>query len=299
MTSGKPHYENVPFEIPENWTWCKVEDIFDLNPKNAVSDDIMAGFIPMEAVSAGIGYSHTYTPKRWGDIKKGFSHFRNGDIGIAKISPCFENRKSTIFYDLPNDIGAGTTELTVLRGHCINTELYLYLFQSEWYIKEGTKYFKGVVGQQRVNKEIFTTLLIPLPPVAEQNRIVVEIKKWLKIIDVIDANKQDLQEAIKQTKSKILSLAVSGRLTPQNSCEEPAIELLKRIKPDFVPCDTSHYENLPTSWQVATLKDVAKTVTVREYQILQSEIQKEGLFPVVSQSANYIEGYSNKSEKVV
>ena len=159
----------MPFEIPESWEWCKVEDVFDLNPKNNVDDDTEAGFIPMELVSAGIGYSHSFVPKRWKEIKKGFSHFRNGDIGIAKISPCFENRKSTIFYNLPNNIGAGTTELTVLRGHCVNTEFYLYLFQSEWYICEGTKYFKGVVGQQRVHKDIFTSLLL-------QSKIVLLLK---------------------------------------------------------------------------------------------------------------------------
>ena len=268
--SDTPHYENrqvgeaneVPFEIPENWEWCNVSDIFELNPKNNVPDDTQSGFIPMACVDDGFGYAHSFETRPWGEIRKGYSHFQNGDIGIAKISPCFENRKSTIFYDLPNGIGAGTTELTVLRGHCVNIEFYLYLFQSEWYIFEGTKEFKGVVGQQRVNKEIFTTLLIPLPPIEEQNRIVTEIKKWFSLIDTLETAKEDLQESIAQAKSKILDLAIHGRLVPQDLNDEPAIELLRRINPKFTPCDNAHDTNqLPDSWCWTTLGDVCELVT--------------------------------------
>ena len=261
MVSDTPHYENeVPFEVPEGWEWCQVSDIFELNPKNDIPDDTQSGFIPMACVDDGFGHSHTFETRVWKEIRKGYSHFQNGDIGIAKISPCFENRKSTIFYDLPNGIGAGTTELTVLRGHCVNTEFYLYLFQSEWYIFEGTKEFKGVVGQQRVNKEIFTTLLIPLPPIEEQNRIVTEIKKWFTLIDTLESAKEDLQTSITQAKSKILDLAIHGKLVPQDPNDEPAIELLKRINSKFVPCDNAHYENIPfdipESWMWTCIAEV-------------------------------------------
>ena len=214
----------------------------------------------MACVDDGFGYAHSFETRPWGEIRKGYSHFQNGDIGIAKISPCFENRKSTIFYDLPNGIGAGTTELTVLRGHCVNIEFYLYLFQSEWYIFEGTKEFKGVVGQQRVNKEIFTTLLIPLPPIEEQNRIVTEIKKWFSLIDTLETAKEDLQESIAQAKSKILDLAIHGRLVPQDLNDEPAIELLKRINPKFTPCDNAHYANVPSNWTTILLGDLCFTI---------------------------------------
>ena len=260
MLSDTPHYENeMPFEMPEGWVCCHVSDIFELNPKNDIPDDTQSGFIPMACVDDGFGYSHTFETRVWKEIRKGYSHFQNGDIGIAKISPCFENRKSTIFYDLPNGIGAGTTELTVLRGHCVNTEFYLYLFQSEWYIFEGTKEFKGVVGQQRVNKEIFTTLLIPLPPIEEQNRIVTEIKKWFTLIDTLESAKEDLQASITQAKSKILDLAIHGKLVPQDPNDEPAIELLKRINPKFTPCDNAHDTNqLPDSWCWTTLGNIGK-----------------------------------------
>ena len=275
--SDTPHYENeVPFEVPESWEWCQVSDIFELNPKNDVPDDTQSGFIPMVCVDDGFGYAHSFETRPWGEIRKGYSHFQNGDIGIAKISPCFENRKSTIFYDLPNGIGAGTTELTVLRGYCVNTEFFLYLFQSEWYIFEGTKEFKGVVGQQRVNKEIFTTLLIPLPPIEEQNRIVSEIKKWFSLIDTLESAKEDLQTSIAQTKSKILDLAIHGKLVPQDTNDEPAINLLKRINPKFTPCDNAHDTNqLPDSWCWSTLGDVCSFISGYSYS--SSEYKKAGI----------------------
>ena len=297
--SDTPHYENeVPFEVPEGWVCCQVSDIFELNPKNDIPDDTQSGFIPMACVDDGFGYSHTFETRVWKEIRKGYSHFQNGDIGIAKISPCFENRKSTIFYDLPNGIGAGTTELTVLRGHCVNTEFYLYLFQSEWYIFEGTKEFKGVVGQQRVNKEIFTTLLIPLPPIEEQNRIVTEIKKWFTLIDTLESAKEDLQASITQAKSKILDLAIHGKLVPQDPNDEPAIELLKRINSKFVPCDNAHYENVPEGWTVCALEEIIDYEQPQAYIVQSTDYKSQYKTPVLTAGKSFIIGYTNESEGV-
>ena len=298
-TSDTPHYKNeAPFEVPESWECCHVSDIFELNPKNNVPDDTQSGFIPMACVDDGFGYAHSFETRPWGEIRKGYSHFQNGDIGIAKISPCFENRKSTIFYDLPNGIGAGTTELTVLRGHCVNIEFYLYLFQSEWYIFEGTKEFKGVVGQQRVNKEIFTTLLIPLPPIEEQNRIVTEIKKWFSLIDTLETAKEDLQESIAQAKSKILDLAIHGRLVPQDLNDEPAIELLRRINPKFTPCDNAHYENMPKGWTVCALEEIIDYEQPQAYIVQSVDYKSHYKTPVLTAGKSFIIGYTNESEGV-
>ena len=130
-----------------------------------------------------------------------------------------------------------------------------YLFKSDWYVKEGTKYFKGVVGQQRVHKEIFTDLHIPLPPFAEQQRIVEEIEYWFALIDQIEQDKSDLQTVIKQAKSKILDLAIHGKLVPQNPNDEPASELLKRIYPEAeITCDNGHYPQLPDGWAVVSMQ---------------------------------------------
>ena len=206
------------------------------------------GFIPMALVEDGFSGNHFFEERTWKDVNRGYCHFQNGDIGVAKISPCFENRKSTIFKNLPNDYGAGTTELVILRPIKVYAKFYLYLFKSDWYLKEGTKYFKGVVGQQRVHKEIFTDLHIPLPPFAEQCRIVAEIERWFTLIDQIEQNKTELQIVIKQTKNKILDLAIHGKLVPQDPNDEPAIELLKRINPDFTSCDNGHSRKLPQNW---------------------------------------------------
>ena len=253
-TSDTPHYENVPFEVPDSWNIVPVSDLFLLNPKSELDGNTKVGFIPMALVEDGFSGNHFFEERTWKDVNRGYCHFQNGDIGVAKISPCFENRKSTIFKNLPNDYGAGTTELVILRPIKVYAKFYLYLFKSDWYLKEGTKYFKGVVGQQRVHKEIFTDLHIPLPPFAEQCRIVAEIERWFTLIDQIEQNKTELQIVIKQTKNKILDLAIHGKLVPQDPNDEPAIELLKRINPDFTSCDNGHYQQLPDSWAVVSMQ---------------------------------------------
>ena len=254
-TSDTPHYQqDVPFEVPASWDIVSISDLFLLNPKSEMDGNMKVGFIPMALVEDGFSGNHFFEERTWKDVNRGYCHFQNGDIGVAKISPCFENRKSTIFDNLPNNYGAGTTELVILRPIKVYAKFYLYLFKSDWYLKEGTKYFKGVVGQQRVHKEIFTDLHIPLPPFAEQCRIVAEIERWFALIDQIEQDKSDLQTVIKQAKSRILDLAIHGKLVSQDPNDEPAIELLKRINPDFTPCDNGHYPQLPDSWTIVPMQ---------------------------------------------
>ena len=237
---------------------AEMSDLFLLNPKSEINDEIEAGFIPMACVEDGFSGNHSFETRKWKDLKKGYCHFQNGDIGVAKISPCFENMKSCILNSLPNGVGTGTTELVILRSLGVYAPFYLYLFKSSWYISQGTKYFKGVVGQQRVNKAIFTELEVPLPSVAEQKKIVAEIKRWFALIDIIEQDKSNLQETIKQAKSKILDLAIHGKLVPQDPTDEPACELLKRINPKAeITCDNPHYRNLPKGWAICSLEQVA------------------------------------------
>ena len=244
----------MPFEVPSSWEIVPLSELFMLNPKNDVEDNVEVGFIPMANVEDGFSGDHSFEVREWKDVKKGYCHFQNGDIGVAKISPCFENLKSCIFHSLPNGFGTGTTELVILRSMGVYSPFYLHLFKSTWYISQGTKYFKGVVGQQRVNKAIFTELEVPLPSYREQQRIVAEIEKWFALIDIIEIGKTDLQTTIKQAKSKILDLAIHGKLVPQDPNDEPASDLLKRINPKAeITCDNGHYQNLPGSWCVAPM----------------------------------------------
>ena len=256
-TSDKPHYENEPFNIPKSWIMAQMSDLFLLNPKSEINDNTEIGFIPMACVDDGFSGKHSFEIRNWGDVKKGYCHFQDGDIGVAKISPCFENLKSCILQSLPNGVGTGTTELVILRSLGVYAPFYLYLFKSSWYISQGTKYFKGVVGQQRVNKEIFTELEVPLPSVAEQERIVAEIKRWFGLIDLIEKDKFNLANNIKLAKSKILDLAIHGKLVPQDPTDEPASELLKRINPKAeITSDNGHYQKLPEGWCETQLGDI-------------------------------------------
>ena len=169
--------EEIPFPIPANWQWVRIRDVFQLNPKNEADDETLAAFIPMEKISAGYKSNFTFDLVKWGNIKKGFTHFANGDVAFAKITPCFQNRKSAIFHDLPNGIGAGTTELKVLRpyGNTIGRWYLLYFLESPYFIDEAT--FKGTANQQRIVVGYLENKLFLLPPKEEQQRIVAQIEK--------------------------------------------------------------------------------------------------------------------------
>ncbi len=175
------HYEN----LPGSWCLTDIKSIFTINPKNKVADDVIAGFVPMTNIADGYSNEFRFEPRLWGHIKKGFTHFAEGDIVVAKISPCLENRKSAIVTSLPNGIGAGTTELFVFRSQCVLPEYGLYFFKSDSFINHCAGSFNGVVGQQRVSKSIIESIKFPLPPLSEQKRIVDAVHTAFTKLDTI------------------------------------------------------------------------------------------------------------------
>ena len=226
--------EEVPFEIPKGWEWCRVSSLFQINPKVVAEDNTSAAFIPMEAISAGYGSKFRYYEKEWGEIKSGYTAFADNDIAFAKITPCFQNRKSAIFEGLPNGIGAGTTELKILRtyGETINRWFVLYFLESPYFIDEAT--FKGTANQQRIIVGYLENKLFPLPPLAEQERIVDKIGLVMPIIDkysksqeLLDKMNVELYECLKKS---VLQEAIQGKLVPQIAEEGTAHELLEQIK---------------------------------------------------------------------
>ena len=184
ITSDNGHYQ----KLPEGWCLTKVKDVFIINPKNRVKDEIEAGFVPMTNISDGFSNNFIFETRRWASIKSGFTHFANGDIAVAKISPCLENRKSMVLNNLPNGIGAGTTELYVFRPLCVIQQYGLYFFKTYSFINQCISTFNGVVGQQRVGKNIVEEITFPLPPIKEQYRIVAKIEELFAQLDAIEAS---------------------------------------------------------------------------------------------------------------
>ena len=249
--------KEVPFEIPEGWVWCRLGDISLINPKNNLNDELDVSFIPMPFISDGFSNIHTFEVEKWKNIKKGYTHFQNGDIGVAKITPCFENRKSVIFNNLENGVGAGTTELYILRNNkTISFNKYLFwVVKTQEFINKGIESFTGAVGQQRVSKDFIENTLIPLPPLKEQHRIVRKIEQLFALVDIIEVNKKALEKLIEQAKSQVLSDAVAGKLTHQDPNDEPAEELLKRIG-KTTASDTPYEKMLPKGWAWCRLGDI-------------------------------------------
>ena len=243
--------------LPKGWAWCRLGDIGIINPKNNLNDELEVSFIPMALISEGFSNAYTYEVKKWKNIKKGYTHFCNEDIGIAKITPCFENRKSVIFNNLKNGVGAGTTELYILRNNkTISFNKYLFwVVKTQEFINKGIESFTGAVGQQRVSKDFIENTLIPLPPLAEQHRIVQKIEQLFALVDIIEVNKKALEKLIEQAKSQVLSDAVAGKLTHQDPNDEPAEELLKRIGKTTAP-DTPYEKMLPKGWAWCRLGDI-------------------------------------------
>ena len=226
--------EEIPFEIPKGWEWCRVSSLFQINPKVVAKDDAIAAFIPMEAISAGYGSDFRYYEKKWKEIKSGYTSFADNDIAFAKITPCFQNRKSVIFKGLPNGIGAGTTELKILRtyGETLNRWFVLYFLESPYFIDEAI--FKGTANQQRIIVGYLENKLFPLPSLAEQERIVAKIKLVMPIIDKYSKYQEHLNkmntELNESLKKSILQEAIQGKLVPQVQTEGTAQELLEQIR---------------------------------------------------------------------
>ena len=106
--------DEIPFDVPDGWAWSRFSSAFIINPRNNLPDDAEVSFIPMPLIQEGYANKHTDEEKLWNSVKSGFTHFANNDVGIAKITPCFENKKSVVFKELKNGYGAGTTELHII-----------------------------------------------------------------------------------------------------------------------------------------------------------------------------------------
>ena len=294
LTLHTPHYENVPFEVPSSWEWttfgsiCKKLTDGSHNPPPKRSN----GYTVISAQNIKNGKIIFTDKDRYTD-EIGFqkenprTQITKGDIILGIIGGSIGN---VAIYDLSDPVVAQRS-ISIIDTYVLNIYCF-YLLQSTIF---QSLFLEKSIGNAQAGIYLgeLDKLYIPLPPIREQNRIVSEIKRWFTLIDEIEQGKADLQTTIKQIKSKILDLAIHGKLVPQDPNDEPASELLKRINPDFIPCDNAHSKKLPYGWCFCQYKDIFFNISAKPYQILQSQIQASGVYPVISQSINYIEGYSN------
>src|SRR5579871_4056147 len=182
-----PEKAEPPFSIPSNWFWSQLAEIGVLSPRNEAPDDFKASFVPMPMIAAQYGVASQHEIRRWADIKKGYTHFADGDVGLAKITPCFENGKSTVFRNLTGGIGSGTTELHVVRPLLSDPAYILLFLKCPHFIETGIPNMTGTAGQKRVPTEYFAYSPFPLPPLAEQHRIVAKVDELMGLCDRLEA----------------------------------------------------------------------------------------------------------------
>lgn len=205
--------EEWPYALPDGWKWVRLGKIYEVNPKIQADDNIEASFITMSDICPGIKSQFDFSIKKWGEIKKGHTQFANGDVAFAKISPCFENRKSMILDGLKNGIGAGTTELIVLRNPQIDNKYTFLFISSEEFIRHARNTYKGVVGQQRINLDFVKNYPMPLPPLSEQHRLVARIESLFAKLDAAKDKVQSVLDSHETRKAALLHEAFTGKLT--------------------------------------------------------------------------------------
>ena len=249
-TSDTPHYEQVPFEIPDNWVWTTLEEISNYGDCYNVSVTDIADdewILELEDLEKDSAYIIQTLSKKERNIKGVRHKFEKGDVLYSKLRT-YLNKVL-----VAPQTGYCTTEIIPFNSYCgISTHYLCHVLRSAYFLEYTQRCGYGV-KMPRLSTNDACKGMIPLPPLAEQQRIVIEIEKWFALIDDIEQDKTDLQKIITQIKSKILDLAIHGKLVPQDSNDEPAIELLKRINPDFTPCDNGHY---PKRWQCTILGDI-------------------------------------------
>ena len=251
-SSDTPHYENVPFEVPEGWVWVTLGSISNYGTSiNVQVEDIDCNewVLELEDIEKDTAKVIQYLNKKERNIN-GIRHkFQKGDILYSKLRT-YLNKVL-----VASNNGFCTTEIMPFGTYGILSNEYIcHVLRSNYFLDYTLQCGYGV-KMPRLSTNDACKGMIPLPPLAEQQRIVDEINHWFALIDMIEQNKSDLQAAIKQTRSKILDLAIHGKLVPQDPNDEPAAELLKRINPKAeTTCDNGHYPQLPDGWVVVPMQ---------------------------------------------
>ena len=257
-TSDKPHYENVPFEVPSSWVWTTLGEIGNWQSgatPSRLRKDYYGGNIPwLKTGDLNDGYIS--------DIPEYITETALKETSV-KLNPK-DSVLIAMYGATIGKVGILSFPATTNQACCACTDylvkkMYLFYFllaNREKFIAMG-----GGGAQPNISKEKIVSTLIPLPPKQEQSRIVEGIEHWLSLVDCIEKNKDNLQRTIKEAKSKILTLAIHGKLVPQDPTDEPASELLKRINPKAeIISDNGHYQKLPEGWVITPMQTLCALV---------------------------------------
>ena len=296
-TSDKPHYENVPFEVPSSWVWTTLGEIGNWQSgatPSRLRKDYYGGNIPwLKTGDLNDGYIS--------DIPEYITETALKETSV-KLNPK-DSVLIAMYGATIGKVGILSFPATTNQACCACTDylvkkMYLFYFllaNREKFIAMG-----GGGAQPNISKEKIVSTLIPLPPKQEQSRIVEGIEHWLSLVDCIEKNKDNLQRTIKEAKSKVLDLAIHGKLVPQDPTDEPAAELLKRINPNAeITSDNGHYQKLPEGWCRIPLLSLCNCYQPQTIPI--SQLDKNGKYPVYG--ANGIIGrynqYNHKEEEIL
>ena len=288
----------MPFEVPSSWVWTTLGDIAEIITGNTPSKDIK------EYYSGNIPF---FKPT---DLEQGIHTKYSKDI----LTPLgFEqSRKLPANSVLVTCIGAtiGKTGLTTVEGTCnqqinaiiptsaILAKFLFYVCISD-YMQHEIKANASATTLPILNKANFSKIAITIPPLQEQSRIVKSIEHWLSLVDCIEGNKENLQRTIREAKSKILTLAIHGKLVPQDSTDEPASELLKRINPKAeITSDNGHYQKLPKGWAVCQLDSIISYEQPTPYIVKSTDYDDTYTTPVLTAGKSFIIGHTNETNGI-
>lgn len=241
-TSDTPHYENIDFDVPSSWEIITLSEVFFMHAGKSISAADISPEPNEEYRYLCVG----------GNGKRGYVSSYN-TVGAHPII----GRQGALCGNVNYTDGQvyATEHAVVVDTFCETEAWWAYYFLKQLNLNQ----YATATAQPGLSVNTIGDVQIPLPPYEEQVRIVAAIEQWYSLIDALETAKEDLQTSIEYTKSKILDLAIHGKLVPQDPNDEPAIELLKRINPSFVPCDNGHDTNqLPVSWCWTTLGKVGK-----------------------------------------
>lgn len=210
--------EEELFDTPIGWEWTRISEIAEIGPRNnTTDDDAEVSFVPMPLITTNYDGSHGSEKRVWKEVKKGYTHFQDGDIALAKITPCFENSKAAVFSGLEGGVGSGTTELHVARpvSDRINPLFVLLYLKAPMFLKVGETKMTGSAGQKRVPKDFFSGNPLPFPPINEQHRIVEKVDELMTLCDQLEQQTEASIEA-----HQVLVTTLLDTLTNSANAEE-------------------------------------------------------------------------------